>query len=108
MTKLLNDGDWKLSMRLSRRGRLNSDALRSLLIHRLSDTPKAVVRRSLRHELHNSLSVFCEACERWVSLPEGAITSEFGCTLCDRRFRVELVVYEQIKPDGGTGDEPVD
>lgn len=79
--------------------RLDYDSLRSLLIRRLSDTPKAVMRRSPRDELQNPPGVFCEACNQWMALPEGPITSEFGCTLCYLKFRVELVIYEQIQPD---------
>lgn len=106
MMKQLSDSDYDLSMRLSPRaksprGKVDPESLRSLLIHRLSDTYKAVLRRSLRVDLGSTTSVYCEPCKRWSTAnAEGATGTGFTCPSCDRRFRVELIIYEEITAGG--------
>lgn len=92
----LDKDDYKMSMAISRRGKNDEpDELRSLLVHRLSDTAKAVIRRSLTRG--NTLSGFCEPCMRWTG--RTAIDETFRCPYCERRYRVELLIFEEIEDD---------
>lgn len=90
----MKDEDYRLSMRVSPRGKIDSAELRQLLINRLSDTDKAVLRRSLRK---NNLGAYCEFCERWTARDLDDVPDVFQCSGCERRFRIELVVYEEIE-----------
>jgi ribosomal protein S27E len=92
----LEDQDYRLSMRLSPRAREeeNNEGLRGLLILRLAGTAKAAWRKSLRSP-HGSL--FCEPCDRWTvrsAQPDADVT----CPSCGRQFRVETVIYREIRP----------
>lgn len=100
MSRLAPD-DWKLSMRLSPRARNPeyNDGLRSLLIHRLSDTMKLTGRRALRRE--ERVAWFCEPCDRWVTREDdltNGLPTKVVCPDCERHYRLELAVYEEIDP----------
>lgn len=89
--------DYELSMQISPRGKIDSAGLRQLLVNRLTKTPKAVLRRSLRgpdRATGEPFGLYCEPCQTWwkrSQVPDVAV-----CGKCGRRYRVELVVYEQI------------
>lgn len=97
----LDDTDFRLSMRMGRRprGKPDEPTLRSLLIHRLSDTAKLVFRRSLRY---GQISALCEKCNEWtVSKLAGdmeELKTHWSCPKCERVFRLELAVYEEVDP----------
>lgn len=89
----MGEDDYRLSMAVSRRPRTprpDEADLRALLIHRLTDTTKAVGRISLRD---GAISVFCEGCHRWVRVEEFPL--EWDCP-CGRSYATELVVLEEI------------
>ena len=95
----MNPEDYRLSMRISPRGKIDSAILRQLLVNRLSDTYKAVLRRSLRELRHGKkLSVYCEECSHWTNVQ--AFPEEWECPRCETAYRIEFAVYEEI-------DEPV-
>jgi hypothetical protein len=89
----VKDEDYRLSMAMSPRGRIPSDELRQLVVNRLSDTEKAVLRRSLSRD---KISVFCEPCRRWTSAVND-VPDVYQCERCGRRYRIEFVVYEEIE-----------
>lgn len=91
----LDPRDHQLSMRISPRARRQEDnrALRSLLVHRLTDGWKAVWRRSLADERRASL--YCERCEEW--FPHKAFPVEWQCPSCEQWFRVEFAAYEAVE-----------
>lgn len=91
---LLDDDDYQLSMRVSRKPTRDSveNGLRSLLLHRFTLTLKAIGRRPLNPPRTESL--YCEACQRWFRV-EG-FPEVTQCSGCQRYFRAELVVYEEI------------
>lgn len=91
----LSDDDHQLSMRTSRRARQDPDDLRSLLVHRLRNTLKAVCRLPLRG---GSESVYCEPCNRWTPL-HAQPPSEWTCPRCSRRYAMEYAVYAEVDPD---------
>lgn len=93
--------DYRLSMRISPRGRIDSPELRQLLVNRLSATTKAVLRRSLRFD---NVSVYCERCNHWQVL-KGDDLNEWTCAMCGARYRMEFAVYEQIDPEEITDGE---
>lgn len=93
--RLMSSADYKLSMAVSRRPRTprsDEDRLRSLLVHRLSETRKAIGRVSLRD---GSLSIFCESCQRWTRIDD-EFPVDFDCA-CGSRYRMELVAYEEVE-----------
>lgn len=95
----LDDRDYLLSMQLSPRARQAQDdeGLRSLLVHRLSDTDKLAVRRSLR-TTNRPFGMFCEPCGAWVAHDSASdMFEELRCPGCDRRFRIEMVIYEGVE-----------
>jgi hypothetical protein len=88
----LSPEDYHLSMAISPRGKIDPGELRSLLIHRLSDTDKAVLRRPLRQ---SGFGIYCEPCSRWTKIGDEA-PQEFTCFGCDTLYRVEFAIYEAI------------
>lgn len=92
--------DYELSTQVSPRGKIDSDWLRQLMVNRLTKTQKAVLRRSLRgpdRKTGEPFGLYCEPCKTWwkrLEVPEVAV-----CGKCGRRYRVELVVYEEIKEE---------
>lgn len=97
----LTPDDWRLSMRIGPRAHNpdDNDNLRSLMVHRLSDTMKTVARRGLRREYR--VSWFCEPCELWVKREDdiaAGLPMKVTCPTCDRHYRLELAVYEEIDP----------
>jgi hypothetical protein len=96
----LDDDDYNLSMKISRRahGEAAGDRdLRSLLVHRLTVTLKAVLRRPLGGG--GKFSLYCEFCDRWESLVGAPAVA--SCSTCERLFRLEFAIYEEVEqPDG--------
>lgn len=90
--------DYALSMGISPRGKIDSEDLRQLMVNRLTKTQKAALRRSLRgpdRKTGEPFGLYCEPCRSWwkrKDVPEIAV-----CGKCGRRYRVELVVYEEIE-----------
>jgi hypothetical protein len=96
----MSKDDYHLSMRISRRPRhetAGDESLRSLIVHRLSDTTKAVFRRSLRR---GNVSEYCESCDSWDKRHDEGLPEEWRCRDCDRLFRLEFAVYEEILEEG--------
>jgi hypothetical protein len=90
---LLSEEDYGLSMAVSRRPRIprpDEDQLRSLLIHRLTNTKKAVGRVSLNN---GALAIFCEGCRHWIAVEEFPV--DYDCQ-CGRKFVLEFCVYEEV------------
>jgi hypothetical protein len=90
----LKDDDYQLSMKIARRGKLDSPDLRSLIVNRLTDTLKVILRRPLSDKAR-SYGVFCEHCQRWNNATE--VPEELTCDGCNRRFRIETVIYAEIE-----------
>lgn len=89
----LNPDDHRLSMRISPRSRNPEPVgLRSLLVHRLTSTVKAVLRRPLRG---GEFGLYCEPCDKWIHTPEAP--ESVCCQTCNRVYRVELVIYEEVQ-----------
>ena len=88
----MNDVDFDLSMRISRRGKADSEELRSLLVHRLRDTKKAVLRASLRDD---RFSIYCEPCDKWTYADEVEWDEELDCPHCGRVYELEFSVYSE-------------
>lgn len=87
--------DHQLSMRISRRPARAAPelpGLRTLLVHRLSSTVKAVLRRGLRH---GNLGLHCQPCNEWFPMHEAP--ESVCCPTCKRLYRVELVIYEEVQ-----------
>jgi hypothetical protein len=94
----LDPRDHQLSMRISPRARDadNNLDLRTLIVHRLSDTEKAVGRISLRG---GSFAVFCEPCKQWTRQGAISLTEEFLCPRCGRLYEIEFAVLEEVNND---------
>lgn len=95
---MLNKPDHKLSMLISPRARRathNLD-LRTLLVHRLVDSYKAVLRRSNTRQ--DRVAILCEPCEKWVPANGRAdLPSEWECPHCARTFRIECAIYGEVE-----------
>jgi hypothetical protein len=97
---LLSDRDYQWSMKISRkpRGDRGAQELRSLLVHRLRDAAKAVVRLPMKSNIAtaglNRYSVHCEPCEEWFPLPEWG--EEVRCPKCKRLYALELAVFSAV------------
>jgi hypothetical protein len=91
----LSEDDYALSMTTSRRPKKSEDAvvLRSLLVHRLRDTFKAVFRLGRKH---GRPAMFCEYCGRWTSL-QGPPPHEWRCLFCGHRYAIEYAVYGEVE-----------
>lgn len=93
----LSESDHKLSMQISPRRRRHAEpeVLRTLMVHRLTNSEKLVLRRSLGSD---NVSGFCEPCGLWTLTmaddPEYGV--ELSCTDCRRRFRFEFAIYEEV------------
>ncbi len=87
-------------MRISPRARREEDneGLRSLVIHRLSDTTKAVARIGLRSGL---VSLLCENCDTWTGAPGDEFPMRWTCTLCERVYEMEFAVLEEVNAEVG-------
>lgn len=95
----LSEEDYRLSMRASRKRKNpqeEPDGLRSLLVHRLRRSAKAVLRMRLSEniETSNSYGVLCEPCKRW-TYTEGA-GEEVECPHCGRVYVLEFAVFSCI------------
>jgi hypothetical protein len=94
--------DWRLSMRISPRRRneelTEDDNLRSLLVHRLRDGDKAVMRVPLSRSLDGGgkASILCEPCNRWVTTNgDGNL---FECD-CGRVYQMEFAVFALVEDE---------
>jgi hypothetical protein len=92
----LDEDDYALSMAVSPRARQeeNNLDLRSMLVHRLSDTAKAIWRRGLRSD---NTSAYCEHCRHWTR-NVGIAQPLWTCARCARVYRIEFVIYEEVDP----------
>lgn len=100
---LLDSRDFRLSMRIGRRRRDGREvhALRSLLVHRLRDGAKAVLRLPLAKSLASSAyGILCEPCNTWMQVKE--MGEEFPCPQCGRVFALEFAVFSVVP---GTGPQ---
>lgn len=91
--------DFQLAMAISPRSKREDELppMRSLLVHRLVDGPKAVWRRSFSDE--DKTSAYCEACRTWIR--KVPLTEEFTHEACGRVYRVEFAVLEEVMDDDG-------
>jgi hypothetical protein len=89
----LDPDDLKLSHRIAPPSRdpVNNVRLRALLVKRLSETWKSVLRVPLRRA--GRTSIFCEHCDRWNNLED--VPQQWLCPECGTEFVIELVVYEE-------------
>lgn len=105
---MLDEDDHKLSMRISPKPKAPQQGfLRTLLLHRLSDTKKLVIRRSLKTE--EMRGWYCENCGCWYGKPLwnfvqdrivcGGSGWRIGDKGCGRIYRVEAVFYEEVLPE---------
>jgi hypothetical protein len=96
----LHDADYRLSMAVSRRSAdEHNKSLRTLMLHRLRDRLKAVLRLPLAVNAGDPsrYGVYCEGCEHWTYTAVAA--ADFSCPRCDRHYVVECVIYtEADKP----------
>lgn len=99
----LSGRDYRLSMRISPRprGGRREDSLRSLMVNRLRDTTKMVLRISLRQDLATAdaakYQIHCETCDEWFNL--GAWAEEIVCPNCQQVYAVEFAVFSAIKEE---------
>ncbi|MFJ4902791.1 hypothetical protein [Streptomyces sp. NPDC088727] len=100
----MDERDYGLSMRTSRRARAEAknDGLRSLRVHRLRDSVKAVLRLPLKSNLAtadtaNAYNVYCEPCDAWFTLPEWG--EEVRCPKdgCGQLYALEFAVFSAIQ-----------
>jgi hypothetical protein len=98
----LSDRDWQLSMRTSPRSRSDArnSGLRSLIVHRLRDKGKAVVRIPLKRDLATAdgaddYNVYCEPCDAWFVLRDWG--EEVCHDKCGRVYTLEFAVLSEIK-----------
>lgn len=90
----LEPDDYELSRKVSRRPRADdTEQLRSLLVHRLTVTMKAVMRRPLQPP--RRVSMYCEECDKWFD--SGAFPEVTQCPGCSNVYRLEFAVYEQVE-----------
>lgn len=93
--------DWALSMATSRRRKNENpdeaNGLRSLLVHRLRNGVKAVMRVPLSQSLGKpdlKASIYCEPCKRWTTIEgDGDL---FDCD-CGRVYRMEFAVFALVE-----------
>jgi hypothetical protein len=93
---LLSPEDYQLSMRVSRPARRPEDnqGLRSMIVHRLLEGPKAVLRFALRT---GQASVHCEPCGVWTSVDD--VLDVWQCPRCLREYEAEFVIYSEVVPE---------
>jgi hypothetical protein len=98
----LSDRDYRLSMFTSRRAREEgrNDGLRSLLVHRLRDASKAVLRIPLKRNLAKAddasdYSVYCEPCDAWFVLDDWG--EEVRHKKCGRLYALEFAVFSLVE-----------
>ncbi|GAA3087540.1 hypothetical protein GCM10020000_87970 [Streptomyces olivoverticillatus] len=95
---LLTRRDFKLSTVISPKPKEGDQTLRGLLVHRLRDAHKAVLRVPLKANLatarRKDYSVHCEPCGKWFALPEWG--EEVECPKCKRLFALEFAVFSVI------------
>jgi hypothetical protein len=98
---ILDDRDWKLSMKISKQGQRDSGGLRSLLVHRLRSAPKAVARLPLARPIADAepkeYSMFCEPCGRWNYKPDWE--TDWMCPMCGRVYVAEMVIFSATEEE---------
>lgn len=92
---MLSEQDYVFSMRLSPRGNRVTEPLRSLLIHRLRNAFKAVLRISIIKTLNGDdlFGLYCEACDKWFY--DQKVSLEKVCPVCNRIFVPEFILYTE-------------
>ena len=98
------EADHKLSMRISPRARDGKEPqrdMRSLLVHRLRQTPKAVLRLSNSRDLGTAVagdySMYCEPCGRFFPSPDW--DDDWICPQCERYYVTEMVIMSAVEED---------
>lgn len=104
----LTSRDYQLSMLTSKRPRggasSRDEGLRSLLVHRLRNASKAILRIPLKRNLATAedaanYSVYCEPCDEWFVLDGWA--EEVRHDKCKRLYVVEYAVFSLVEePEG--------
>lgn len=91
----MDEDDYRLSMRISPRAKrdVDNEDLRTLVIHRFTDTAKAVARIGVRT---GEVSVFCEPCDEWCRLGTDQFPARWTCPWCGRTFAMEFAVMEEL------------
>lgn len=94
----MDDDDYALSKRISQRSK-NDDPdnpLRQLLVHRLTVSFKAVIRRPLKPRPHDkNLGLFCEQCDQWHRIDGFPTITQ--CPGCNSLYRLETAIYEHVE-----------
>lgn len=93
----MNADDEDLSRRISPLGKVGAGHLRTLLVYRLRQGGKAVLRRALR--FNEEFSHFCEYCKRWIRWGDTEPPFEWICPSCDGLYRMEFAVYYLVERD---------
>ncbi|MEV7674994.1 hypothetical protein [Streptomyces sp. NPDC088752] len=99
----LSPEDRQLSMRISPRSRADREGapanLRTLLVHRLRNAAKAVLRLPMSANIDTAdtgrYTLHCEPCNQWTR--PGDWAEEFVCGHCQRVYALEFAVYSEIK-----------
>ncbi|MFD8650670.1 hypothetical protein [Streptomyces mirabilis] len=97
----LSPRDYHHSMKLSPRskGRDREDGLRSLLVHRLRDAAKAVLRLPLTDNIATAedaqrYKIHCEPCGKW--FPLNGWAEELQCPHCSQLYVIEFAVFSAV------------
>jgi hypothetical protein len=113
MSGLMGDADWKLSMKVSQRGRrLDKERpeLRSMLVHRLRAAPKAVARLPLASPITDAepkdYSMFCEPCGYWNYKPDWE--ADWVCPTCGRVYVAEMVIFSEVTEEEDSSEHHAD
>lgn len=95
---MLSPEDFRLSMRVSARAKQELPGLRTLLIHRLRPTVKAVLRLSNSRDIATAdmdrYGAYCEQCGRWTRRPDWA--DDWECPNCHTEYRIEFAVFSAV------------
>lgn len=89
--------DYHLSMATSRRRRGGEvHPLRSLLVHRLREASKAVLRMRMSSNIATcrQYQIYCEPCGKWVDAIGAG--EQFDCPRCGGVYVLEYAVYSRI------------
>lgn len=96
----LNERDYQLSMAVSRRrrnGRPEPEGMRDMLIHRLRDGAKMVLRLPMSRNLDRAepqdYGVYCEPCGTWAQIEGNGTRIECEC---GRVYKLEFAVYAVV------------
>lgn len=94
----MSQADYDLSMGISRRSRRSNERkTRTLLVHRLREGAKAVLRMPLKKSLTSpEYNIYCEPCREWMGLERTG--EQFTCPGCERVYILEFAVFAQLPP----------